>query len=332
MSTTDIVAVDIGGTHARFALARVMPGGGVEIGDVTTLATGERSGLAEAWHAFAARQPRPLPRAAAIAVACPVEGDVVRLTNNSWTIDRRDIGRALGIDRHLVLNDFEAVAHAVAALPGDAFAHVTGPTGARAMQGVTSVVGPGTGLGVAQIVRHAHGIAVIATEGGHIGFAPACPLDDRLLALLRARHGRVSAERVVAGPGLRALADALGVAPAGALGGEPDDDADADADADLWRRALDGDAALAPALDAFCRSLGSVAGDIALAQGANAVVVAGGLGLRLANVLPRSSFAAGFTGKGRFNARMAALPVRVVTHPQPGLFGAAAAFAREHRA
>jgi glucokinase len=84
------------------------------------------------------------------------------------------------------------------------------------------------------------------------------------------------------------------------------------------------------AMDRFCMSLGSIAGDLALAQGAQGMVIGGGVGARLADVLPRSGFASRFIAKGRMEAMLAAIPVRLITHTQPGLFGAAAAFAREH--
>jgi glucokinase len=101
----------------------------------------------------------------------------------------------------------------------------------------------------------------------------------------------------------------------------------------LWTAALQGsDSLAAAALDRFCLSLGAVAGDIALAQGATGVVIAGGLGLRLADHLPRSGFAQRFVAKGRFERMMSDIPVKLITHPQPGLYGAAAAFAQEHRA
>jgi glucokinase len=99
----------------------------------------------------------------------------------------------------------------------------------------------------------------------------------------------------------------------------------------LWQRGTVGEDSLAAAaVDRFCLSLGSVAGDIALAQGASGVVIAGGLGLRIRDSLLASGFASRFMAKGRFEAMMAALPVKLITHPQPGLFGAAAAFAAEH--
>ena len=100
---------------------------------------------------------------------------------------------------------------------------------------------------------------------------------------------------------------------------------------ELWAAALEGSDSLAnAALDRFCLTLGAVAGDMALAQGANAVVIAGGVGLRLADHLPRSGFRDRFIAKGRFERRMDEMPVKLITHPQPGLFGAAAAFAKEH--
>ena len=145
----------------------------------------------------------------------------------------------------------------------------------------------------------------------------------RLLARLRRRYRRVSVERIVSGPGLANIYEALA-----AIEGRSVETMD---DKALWAAALSGEDGLAAAaLDRFCMVLGSVAGDIALAQGAKAVIIAGGLGQRLVDVLPRSGFASRFTAKGRFELMMAAIPVKVITHPQPGLFGAAAAFAEEH--
>ena len=100
---------------------------------------------------------------------------------------------------------------------------------------------------------------------------------------------------------------------------------------ELWTAALEGSDSLAnAALDRVCLTLGAVAGDMALAQGAMGVVIAGGVGLRLADYLPRSGFRDRFIAKGRFERRMDEMPVKLITHPQPGLMGAAAAFAKEH--
>ncbi len=319
MHGVEIVAVDVGGTHARFGIATVADGT-ISIGETTVFATADHAGLATAWRAFADRAGRPLPAAAAIALACPIEGDVLRMTNNPWVVRPARLARDLDIARLTLVNDFAAVAHAVLADPAT-LAPLCGPERPLDLAGVVTVVGPGTGLGVAMLVDG----RVVAAEGGHIAFAPLDEIDDALVERLRARFGRVSVERVAAGPGLAAIRATL-AARAGRTVAPLDD-------ATLWAGALAGtDDLAAAALDRFALNLGAVAGDLALAQGATAVVVAGGLGLRLADYLPRSGFAAAFAAKGRFAARMAGITVKLMTHPQPGLIGAAAAFVREHEA
>lgn len=321
--STEIVAADIGGTNARFCLARVAGGRVADLGDCVTLPTDAHASVQTAWEAFAARIGRPLPRAAAIAIAAPVEGDVIRFTNNPWVIRPALIPERLRVDRFALVNDFEAVAHAVAqAQPGD-FAHLCGPDAPLPATGVVTVIGPGTGLGVAILARDADGYRVLPTEGGHIDFAPTDAIEDAILSRLRQRHRRVSAERVVSGPGIVDIHAALAALEGRAADPALDDRA-------IWAAALEGRDSLAlAALDRFCLALGGVAGDMALAHGASAVVVAGGLGLRLKDFLPASGFALRFAAKGRYEARMGRLPVRLITHPQPGLLGAAAAFAQK---
>lgn len=320
---TQIVAIDIGGTHARFALAEVEAGRVVRLGDACTLRTAEHAGLETAWEAFGAEIGRPLPNAAAIALAGPIRGEMLKLTNNPWTIRPASIPAGLGAQRYTLVNDFGAVAHAVAQLGDAHFSHLCGPDRPLPREGVISIVGPGTGLGVAQLLRRGGEYHVIETEGGHVDFAPLDSLEDRILARLRTRHRRVSVERVASGMGLANLYEALAAIEGRGLRFR-DEKA-------LWQAALAGEDSLAAAaLDRFCLSLGAVAGDIALAQGAQAVAIGGGLGLRLADRLPGSGFRDRFIAKGRFERRMDEMPVRIVTYAQPGLFGAAAAFAAEH--
>ena len=320
---TEIVAVDIGGTHARFAIARIHSGRVLALGDECTLRTVDHASLQTAWEAFGATLGRPLPRAAGIAVAGPVQGEVLKLTNNPWVIRPAWIPKKLGAERYTLVNDFGAVAHAVAQLDESYFRHLCGPERGLPGTGMVSIVGPGTGLGVAQLLRRGGHYHVIETEGGHIDFAPLDPLEDRILAELRKRYRRVSVERIASGQGLANLYEALAH-----IEGRPTRFHDEKA---LWQAAMSGEDSLAgAAFDRFCLSLGAVAGDIALAQGAEAVVIGGGLGLRLADHLPRSGFRDRFIAKGRFERRMDEMPVKIVTHPQPGLFGAAAAFAAEH--
>lgn len=320
---TRVVAVDIGGTHARFAIATLAAGRVVEIGHATILRTGEHDGLEAAWRAFDARCDEVLPRAAAIAVASPVDGDTIRLTNNSWEIRPATLAAALGVDAVTLVNDFGAIGHAVAQAEPGSLVHLAGPDVPLPTHGVITICGPGTGLGVAMLLRTAHGYDVIECEGGHIDFAPRDAFEDALLQELRSVHGRVSVERIVAGPGLVAIHDAIARWEERAP--------EAIDDVTLWNRAIDRIDPLAmAALERFCLSLGSVVGDLALAQGAKGVVIAGGLGLKLRNHLRQSGFADRFAAKGRFSAMMASIPVKMITHPQPGLLGAAAAFAQEH--
>jgi glucokinase len=319
-----LVAVDIGGTHARFALAEVAGGKVLTLGDAVTLKTAEHASFQLAWQEFARLSGGTLPPAAAIAVAGPVGGDLIRFTNNPWIIRPALIPEKLGAQHYVVVNDFAAVAHAVAQADHTHFIHVCGPDDELPAQGAISVVGPGTGLGVALLVRQPHGYHVQPTEGGHIDYAPLDAIEDQILARLRRRHRRVSVERVVAGPGIVDIYETL-AAIQGSTIAPRDDKA-------LWAAGMDGsDPLAAAAVDRFCLSLGSVAGDLALAHGSKALVLAGGLGFRIRDTLVKSGFADRFRAKGRFDAMMAAMPVKLITHPQPGLFGAAAAFAQTHR-
>jgi glucokinase len=319
-----LVTVDIGGTHARFALATVAPDGAIELGEPATLHTRDHASFQTAWEDFARMQGGSLPDAVAIAVAGPVGGEVIRFTNNPWIIRPALIPEKLGAPRYTVVNDFGAVGHAVARAEAGHFVHLAGPDEPLPGSGTISIIGPGTGLGVAHIWRDGQGAyRVQPTEGGHIDFAPLDSIEDAILARLRQRHLRVSVERVVSGPGIVDIYETLA-----AMEGRAIQSVD---DRTLWQMGTSGEDSLAAAaVDRFCLSLGAVAGDIALAQGASGVVIAGGLGLRIRDTLLRSGFAERFRAKGRFSELMAALPVKLITHPQPGLYGAAAAFAAEH--
>jgi len=318
-----IVAVDIGGTNARFALADIMPGCRPVLGEPVTFHTVDHGSFTSAWQAFARSIDTPLPRAAGIAVAGPVEGEMLKLTNNPWTIRPATLAGELGLDQLVLINDFSAVAHAVAWLEEAHLVHLAGPDEPLPEQGLISVIGPGTGLGVAQLLRRNGHAEVIATEGGHIDYAPLDSIETAMLNILRQRYLRVSVERIVSGPGLANIHEALA-----AIEQRPFTPRDDDA---LWTAATGDDDALArAALDRFCLAFGAVAGDLALAHGANAVAIGGGIPPRIVDYLRNSGFASRFVAKGRFEGRMARLPVRIVMHPQPGLFGAAAAFATRH--
>src|SRR5579863_954745 len=265
---TELVAVDVGGTHARFALARIAKDGAITLGDAVTLATHDYASFQTAWQAFARKSGTTLPRAVAIAIAGPVGGEVIRFTNNPWTIQPALLAHQLGVDRVTLVNDFGAVGHAVLHANASDFLHLAGPDRPLPAAGTISVIGPGTGLGVAHVWRDgrppgekgAHHVQ--ATEGGHADFAPLDTIDDALLARLRQRHRRVSVERVVSGPGLVDIYQTLA-----ALEGRPSAGHD---DKTLWQLGTSGaDSVAAAAVERFCLSLGSIAGDIALVQGAD---------------------------------------------------------------
>jgi glucokinase len=280
--------------------------------------------LAAAWAAFSRDEGGRLPTLASIAVAGPIECELVRFTNNHWTIRTTTLDDELGVDKSSILiNDFAAMAAAVSVLEQDEFAYIGGPDEALKADGLTTVIGAGTGLGVAQLLRrHGHSM-VISTEGGHVAFAPVDEFEIALLQRVQAEHGRVSAERVVSGPALSTIRDTIaGIAGAPMV---PQDDAV------LWAAAIEGtDQYGRLALDRFVMALGSVAGDLALAHGANNVVVTGELSNRIADRLKGPLFNDRFVAKGRFMSRMGEIPIRLVVHHNPGLLGAAVLYQEAH--
>lgn len=312
-----IVAADIGGTNARFALAEVERGRVVSLSDPIVLKAAEHSGLPSAWAAFGAAVGEPLPRRAALAIAGPVTGGPVRFLNSHWVVDPASIGSDLRLDSFALLNDFGAMAHAVNALDSSHFRHLCGPDVPLPDRGAISVIGPGTGLGVAVLQRREAGPIVLETEGAHTSFAPLNKAEEAVNLAVRARYGRTSVERVVSGPGLGDIVRTF--AP------------DARDDAALWASAIKGrEAATRDALTLFLDCYGSAVGDLSLAHGSLGVTLTGGLTNRLADLVASSGFHRRFCDKGRYEARMRTVPVKLVTHPQPGLLGAAAAYAMEH--
>jgi glucokinase len=207
---SEVAVADVGGTHARFALAEIDGNRVLSLGDPVTLKTAEHGSFQLAWEEFGRRAGIELPKALAIAFAGPVGGEVLKLTNNPWVIRPALIKERLGVDRYVVVNDFGAVAYAVATLPDDDFRHVCGPDRPLPREGVTSIVGPGTGLGVAALLKKPDHYDVIETEGGHVDFAPLDLLEDQILTQLRRHFRRVSIERVASGLGLWNLSEALG--------------------------------------------------------------------------------------------------------------------------
>jgi glucokinase len=315
----EIIAADIGGTNARFARATLDERGIPTLGQVRKYKVADMPSLQACWEAFARDDGQPLPKAASIAFATAIGREVIKLTNSSWVIRQQTLAADLGLDQLRLVNDFEAVAHAVSKLPPDNLELLFGEDVPFPEDGAVTILGPGTGLGVGLIAYDKGVPHVVATEGGHLDFAPLDALEGKILDYLRDKFLRVSTERIVSGPGLNNLYKAIAT-----IGHET---VELMNDADLWQAALDGSDSFArTVLERFCLCYGSVAGDLALAQGPHCVVLAGGLTQRMKEVLLNSGFHDRFTAKGRFQGLMASIPVRLAVHDEIGLYGAAAAF------
>jgi glucokinase len=313
-----VLVADIGGTNARFALCE-LDGTTPQLREVRSLPCAEFGSLQHAAEAYLAAV-GARPRAAGIAVACPVTGDAVRLTNRAWAFSQRELGQALGFDTLKVINDFGAVGWSVGALT---LADCTTLHGPRAIptQGPISVLGPGTGLGVALVVgSRERGWQVVETEGGHVSFAPIGDEEAQIARVMNARYGRTSNERLLCGAGIAQIEAALREVDLG----------EASDPAAVVEAALDGHDLLARrALARFCAVLGSVAGDTALIHGARTVLIAGGIVPRFIPFLESSAFRERFLAKGRFAAYLEGVGIHVITHPMPGLLGAAVALRSE---
>ena len=321
MSTPALALVgEIGGTNARFALVD-LSAPTIELRESKTLPNADFASLQHAIEHYLAGVSAQ-PSRAALAVACPVGSDEIRLTNRAWSFSRRELQATLGFSELRMLNDFGAVAWAIPALQADDLVTLHGHF-ETPLQGPISVLGPGTGLGVALLVGSPQcGWQVVETEGGHVGFAPLGDEERAISAWLTAQHGRTSTERLLCGKGLSEIDAVLRSAGAEtSLEMPPLRDP-----ADVVQAALEGhDIPARQALARFCAVLGSVAGDCALIHGARSVVIAGGIMPRFIPFLRSSAFRERFLAKGRMATLLESVPIHVITHPHPGLLGAACA-------
>jgi glucokinase len=319
---TIALIADIGGTNARFALTDPAAGR-LDLREQQSLPAAEFASLQHAAeHYLDSVGVRPTQ--ASIAVACPVSGDEVRLTNRAWAFSQAELKRALGLAQLTVINDFGAVAYAVPALGADDRVLLHG-SDELPPRGPVTVIGPGTGLGVALLIGDAQsGWRVVETEGGHVSFAPQSDDELTISRWIGARYGHCSNERLLCGPGIAHIDAAL--AAGKDLSVAPDWEKHLRDPADIVSAALDGhDLNARRTLAQFCAVLGSVAGDAALIHGARTVMIAGGIVPRFVPFLKSSAFRERFLAKGRFAAYLESVSIQVITHPQPGLLGAAVA-------
>lgn len=320
------LCADIGGTHARLALAEVGPGSHVSILAVEHYVARETGSLAATLARFAAKFAQSWAqgvRSACFGVAGPVSDGRVEMTNLDWVIDERELSHMLGGLPARVLNDFEAAARGIDVLGDvDLACLQPGPVRHPAHQ---LVIGAGTGLGVAwrlQVPGQPPGRHhVFPGEGGHMPCAPVSEAQDRCLARLRDELGAsVSIEHLVSGPGLvrlhASIAQDLGV-PQALLTGVTAKE--------VMERATSGkDEVATQALDEFLLAYGAMAGGLALTLMARGgVYVTGGLASRWPQCLRRDAFLRGFRLAGPYQALLSSWPVHIVLNPDLGLLGAA---------
>lgn len=309
---------DIGGTNARFGLA---PEGELRPHDVRIISNDDHASFEDAVAAYLDAAPER-PKRAAFALAGPVTGRVSKLTNRDWPIDADGLARRFGLDEVTLLNDFVAQA---SALPHFRVGE-TAPIGdvAPSDTHAKAALGPGTGLGVAGLLRIGGAWVPAPSEGGHIELAAVDAREFAIFELIRRDFGRVSAEHVLSGPGLRRLHRALAaVEGVGCATLEP---------AEIAAKAEDGDSHAAEAVALFLRLLARFAGDVALTFGAQGgVYLCGGVAPKLFGLLDIKAFRSAFEAKRPHESLMRQTATVVVTSDIAGLIGCAAAVAAAPR-
>ncbi|MBO0750897.1 MAG: glucokinase [Bradyrhizobiaceae bacterium] len=309
MAYERVLLGDIGGTTARFS---VLTGGA--LGPVEHQPVSRYGSLTDAIRDYLAglKERAPLD-AALLGVAGAIESGRGTLVNSQWGVDAAEIHAVCGIKSVHLINDFEAVAHA---LPHLTWRDVTAIAGGKPPLGESmAVLGPGTGLGMAGIVHRGDRMTVIPTEGGHATLPGTTPREDAVIAWLRDRFGHASAERALSGPGLENLHAAIAAVDGAAV---PERTA-----VQITQLALDGHCPVCTAvIDMFCAMLGTVAGNLALMfRARGGVYIAGGIAPRIIELLARSEFRARFMAKGRFRSYLERVPVAVIVNPDAAFLG-----------
>jgi len=315
MADERVLVGDIGGTHARFAIVDTsrQP---FHVAQHKEIEARQAGSFQAALKTFLESIGSGRPSAAAIAVAGPVTEGKVHFTNSGWNVSELEL-HASGFAHALLINDFAALAFSVTTLPETAFRSV-GPVQDGLLDQPITMLGAGTGFGVSCLARFRGRAVPVATEGGHMSFAPRGDGQMAVLKLLAKQFGHVSIERVLSGPGLENIYGALEQIAgrnSAALAAE-----------DISERAEQGDAACRAAQDMFCSIYGAVAGDFALAHGARGgVYIAGGIAAKIEPYLQKSNFRAAFEDKGRLSDYVKPIPTKLILEPNAAFFGAALA-------
>ena len=307
---------DIGATHARFAL-EVAPG---VFQAVRVLQCIAYSGIVPLLHSYLQEHRELKLHHAALAVANPIEGDLVRMTNRDWSFSIENVRRELGLQTLLVVNDFTALAMSLSSMSGVERMQVGG--GQAQANAVIGLLGPGTGLGVSGLIPTADGFVTLGSEGGHASFAPNDENEYQILRHAWQHWTHVSAERLISGPGLEMIYRALHASQGQA--GDPEQLSAPDIlQGGLPQHAINNPLCLA-CLECFCGMLGSMAGNLAVTLGAiGGIYIGGGIVPRMGAWFAQSPFRARFEAKGRFANYVAQIPTYVITSPNPAFYGVA---------
>jgi len=248
------------------------------------------------------------PTNCAIAIAAPVSGENIRMSNRDWTFSRSEISRLIGVNQTDVINDFHAVGYALPLIGDDHRSEIGHATHYR--DGTIAVLGPGSGLGMSAWIECGSGGVAMSGEGGHITLSGRDKKEDEIISKLRERFGHCPAEQVLSGPGIIDLHRAMH-----GIDGLTSEEISVRVD----------DPFCAATMDQFFRFLGSAAAELALITGAlGGIYLAGGIVPDCIEQIRKSDFRARFEDKNSYRDYMRAIPTWVVTDPTPGLTGLAA--------
>ena len=293
-----------------------------DLSEIRVYPCADFEGLAQAYQAYLTDTDTQTGRLS-VAMACPVERDRVKMTNNHWQFSKRQLLADLGLDELRIINDFTAKSLAVPLLQDDEWIELH--PGEPAERKPKLVIGPGTGLGVGGLVPTRQDWVPIVCEGSHVAATAANHDEAAVIEHLRDRFGHVSAERLISGQGIENLFQAY----AHLAGIEQPEDWTA---AIISRRAVEGrDALSVQTLNSFCAFLGTTVSNAAVTLGSlGGIYLCGGILPRMVEFLQGSEFLDRLHHKGRFEHYLKSMPVRLVTAPQAGLLGAAAAVDNAH--
>lgn len=324
--TRTVLAGDVGGTNTRLALVE-LDGTAPRVLREQWYPSRDFPGLAPIVRAFLGDAERP--ERAGFGIACPIVDDECVTPNLLWRVRARVLAGEIGVPRTAIVNDFHAIGYGLDTL-ADADMATLQP-GVPDPHGVTALIGAGTGLGQAFVVRGDAAPRVLASEGGHANFAPRTAVEWGLHEYLAARYGHVSWERVLSGDGIVDVYHYLG--RCGPHAAQPSVEAEMEhelAAAVISRHGLAGtDPLCAATLELFAAAYGSQAGNLALTvMATGGIYIAGGIAPRIVPLLAAGGFLAAFADKGRLSPMLQRVPVHVITNPNVGLFGAAVVAAR----